>query len=32
VGTKEGPALGNWPCERHGSASVNTGYYALRTA
>src|SRR5262245_4918200 len=25
VGTKEGPALGNWPCERHGSASVDTG-------
>src|SRR5262249_29200445 len=25
VGTKEGLALGNWPCERHGSASVDTG-------
>src|SRR5262249_57507249 len=25
VGTKEGLALGNWPCERHASASVDTG-------
>src|SRR5215471_3980886 len=25
VGTKEGFALGNWPCERHGSASVDLG-------
>src|SRR6516164_5924787 len=25
VGTKEGLALGNWPCVRHGSASVDTG-------
>src|SRR6516164_7404950 len=24
VGTKESLALGNWPCERHGSASVDT--------
>src|SRR5215470_15366366 len=25
VGTKEGFALGNWPCERHASASLDTG-------
>src|SRR5215470_4487607 len=25
VGTKEGLALGNWPCERHASASVDLG-------
>src|SRR5262249_26828583 len=25
VGTKEALALGNWPCERHGSASIDTG-------
>src|SRR6266436_10106671 len=25
VGAKEGLALGNWPCERHGSASLDTG-------